>query len=467
MAFEGGFQSAMAHLTGDVLLTGFALALGAGPVQIGLLATLPLGLRLSQLFASTRLERLGRWRTVALGGGLAGRIALLAVLLTLVLPAGEPRLWLLIAVVATAAAGGALYDLAIIAWMAEIIPHRLRGDFFGRRNRAIGAVGLAVTLAAAAVIDVLRGGGEAAVTAFAVVFAIGGIAGLAGLGVLARVPAGPLHATAAPAPPLSVWLREAFTDRSVYRLVRFGLVWGLAVHFASPFFAVYQIRVLALPLTAVTLFKAITTFAMMASAWYWGRLADHFGAKPVVRIGIYMIAVTPLLWMFVLPERIWPLVAIQVLSGVAFAAYEGSIHNLVLKLAPPGRHSRHLAVFGAAYGTGSVLAPLAGGMLLWWLERLPLEPPDAFFILFASGTLLRLVAAGQIRGVHEPGGVSMGRMIRVMGRFRAMTVEFPFEPFLHYVYLPAARVADYLAPERGAPEPPRRGRGRRRSDPPA
>ena len=47
-------------------------------------------------------------------------------------------------------------------------------------------------------------------------------------------------------------------------------------------------------------------------------------------------------------------------------------------------------------------------------------------------------------------------MIRVMGRFRAMTVEFPFEPFLHYVYLPAARVADYLAPEPGAPRSRRR-----------
>lgn len=461
MAVEGGFQSAMAHLTGDVLLTGFALALGAGPVQIGLLATLPLGLRLSQLFTSTRFERLGRWRAVALGGALAGRLALVAGLLTLVLPDGEARLWLLIGVVAAAAAGGAVYDLALVAWMAEIVPLRLRGDFFGRRNRAVAAVGLAVTLGAAAIIDMLRGRGETAAGAFPIVFALGGVIGLAGLLVLSRAPSGPPHPAVAPAPPLLVWVREAFADRSFYRLVRFGLLWGLAVNFASPFFAVYQIRVLALPLTVVTLFKAITTFAMMASAWYWGRLSDHFGAKPVVRMGVYMIAVTPLLWLFVMPGQIWPLVPIQVVSGVAFAAYEGSINNLVLKLAPPARQSRYLAVFGAAYGTGSVLAPLAGGMVLWWLERLPLAAPQAFAVLFAAGALLRLIAAGQIRGVHEPGGVSVGRMIRVMGRFRAMTVEFPFEPFLHYVYMPAARVADYIAPDPGPPAPPRSDGDRR------
>jgi MFS family permease len=462
MAAEGGFQAAMTHLTSDVMLTGFALALGAGPVHIGLLATLPLGLRLSQLFTSTRFERLGRWRTVALAGGLAGRVALLAGLLTLLMPAGEPRVWVLIAVVAAAAAGGAAYDLAIVAWMAEIVPLRLRGEFFGRRNRAVAGVGLAVTLGAASIIDSLQSGGETSVAGFAIIFGAGAVIGLAGLLVLARAPAGPAHPTVAPAAPLRIWVREAFADRSFYRLARFGLIWGFAVNFASPFFAVYQISVLALPLTVVTVFKAITTLGMMASSRYWGRLADHFGTKPVVRMGVYMIAVTPLLWLFVMPGRIWPLVPIQVLSGVAFAAYEGSINNLVLKLAPPVRRSRFLAVFGAAYGIGSVVAPLAGGTLLWWLERFPLDAPQAFFILFASGAFLRLLAAGQIRGVVEPGGVSVGHMIRVMGRFRAMTLEFPFEPFLHYVYTPAARVADYIAPEHGASAPPR-GDGERRA----
>jgi hypothetical protein len=216
-------------------------------VQIGLLATLPLGLRLSQLFTSTRFERLGRWRTVALAGGLAGRVALLAGLLTLLMPHGEPRVWLLVAVVATAAAGGAAYDLAIVAWMAEIVPLRLRGEFFGRRNRAVAGVGLAATLGAASVIDSLQRGGDTSVAAFALVFGTGGLIGLAGLLVLARAPAGPAHPLVAPAAPLRIWIRQALADRSFYRLARFGLIWGFAVNFASPFFAVYQISVLALP----------------------------------------------------------------------------------------------------------------------------------------------------------------------------------------------------------------------------
>jgi len=232
MAVEGGFQSAMTQLTSDVLLTGFALALGAGPVHIGLLATLPLGLRLSQLFTSTRVGRLGRWRTVALFAGLA--IAFM--------DPGDARVWLLLAVVALSAIGGSLYDLAIVAWMAELVPLRLRGEFFGRRNRAIAAVGLIVTLGAALIIDSLRSQRDAAIPAFAIVFATGAAIGLVGLFVLARAPRGPLHHPLDVTPPVHVWMREAFADRSFYRLARFGLIWGFAVNFASPFFAVYQIR---------------------------------------------------------------------------------------------------------------------------------------------------------------------------------------------------------------------------------
>ena len=456
MAIEGGFQSAMTQLTSDVLLTGFALALGAGPIHIGMLATLPLGLRLSQLFTSTRVARLGRWRTVALLGGAAGRLALFAGLATAFMDPGDARVWLLLAVVTVSAIGGSLYDLAIVAWMAELVPLRLRGEFFGRRNRAIAAIGLVVTLGAALIIDSLQGQGDAAVSAFAIVFATGAAIGLVGLLVLARAPRGPLHHPLDVTPPVHVWMREAFADRSFYRLARFGLIWGFAVNFASPFFAVYQIQVLALPLTAVTLFKTVTTAATMASAGYWGRMVDHFGAKPVARTGTYLVAVVPLLWLFVIPGRVWPLVLIQLVSGVAFAAYDGNINNLVLKLASPERRPRYLAAFGAAYGIGSVAAPVVGGAVLWSLEGAAVPAQQAFFVLFAVGAILRLLGAAQLRGVQEPGGVSVGRMIRVMGRFRAMTVEIPFEPFLHYVYLPAARVADYLAPEPGAPRSRRR-----------
>jgi hypothetical protein len=94
--------------------------------------------------------------------------------------------------------------------------------------------------------------------------------------------------------------------------------------------------------------------------------------------------------------------------------------------------------------------------VLWWLETTGLPAQRTFFTLFGVSAILRLLGAAQLRGVQEPGGVSVGRMIRVMGRFRAMTTEFPFEPFLHYVYLPAARVADYLAAEPGAPRLRRR-----------
>ena len=452
MAVEGGVQSAMAQLTGDIVLTGFAVALGAGSVLIGLLAALPLLLRLSQLLTWSTLERVGRWRTVALLGAIASRVTLLGAALIPFLSAPGSRSALLLAVVALSSVGASLYDLAIVSWMADLLPLRLRGDFFGRRNRSVAAVGLGVTLMAAFGLDLLPRGSEVAILGFTIVFLAGAAIGLAGILLVWQAPADAPHAVAAPAP-LRAWLREATADRSFYRLVRFGFLWGFAVNFASPFFTVYQIQVLALPFTVITLYKAVTTAAMMGSARRWGKLADHFGSKPIVWAGTCMMGAMPLLWLATTPERVWPLAVIQILSGLGFAAYDTNVNNLVLKLAPPDGRPGYLATFGAAFGTGSAIAPVLGGAFLAFVGGRGLSAMTSFYVLFALGALLRLGAAGQLRGVREPGGASVGRMIRVMGRFRAMTIEFPFEPFLHYVYLPAARVADFVAPEPRAPAP--------------
>ena len=462
MAIEGGALSAMAQLTGDIVLTGFAITIGAGSMLVGVLAALPFLLRLSQLLTWRHLERVGRWRTVAIWGAIAGRVPLLGVALIPFLSTPGYRSALLLGVVAASSIGASLYDLAVVAWMADLLPLRLRGDFFGRRNRSIAAVGLAVTLVAAFGLDLLPRRGEAAILGFTVVF-LGGMAiGLAGIVLVWRAPADQAHAMAAAAP-LRVWLREATSDRSFYRLVRFALLWGFAVNFASPFFTVYQIQVLSLPFTVITLYKAVTTAAMAGSARSWGRLADHFGSKPVVLVGTCFMGAMPLLWLATTPERVWPLAAIQVLSGLGFAAYETNVNNLVLKLAPSDRRPGYLATFGAAFGAGSAIAPVLGGAFLTLLEAEGVSRMSSFYVLFVAGALLRLASAGQLRGVREPGGASVGRMIRVMGRFRAMTLEFPFEPFLQYVYLPVARVADFVASEPSAPAPRRPGVDRRGS----
>jgi hypothetical protein len=51
--------------------------------------------------------------------------------------------------------------------------------------------------------------------------------------------------------------------------------------------------------------------------------------------------------------------------------------------------------------------------------------------------------------VREPGGATVGRMIRVMGRFRAMNTEYVPDFLFDHVYTHIARIADFVAREEG------------------
>jgi hypothetical protein len=147
---HGLLQAILVQLTGGVFLTGFALALGASSTVIGMLAGVPFMVKLSQLYLSWRIERVGHWRRSALEGALLSRAALLiAALAPLVVGPGAGA-WVLVAVIAAAALGATIVEMAFQTWMAELIPEGSRGEFGGdvRASRASPACSLLLFIAA-------------------------------------------------------------------------------------------------------------------------------------------------------------------------------------------------------------------------------------------------------------------------------------------------------------------------------
>src|SRR5215207_1688092 len=150
---HGLLQAIMVQLAGGVFLTGFALALGASSTVIGVIAGVPFMVKLSQLYLSWRIERVGHWRRSALEGALLSRAALLiAALAPLVVGPGAGA-WVLVAVISASALGATIFEMAFQTWMAELIPERSRGEFWGRRARVAGIAGLAASLVAAFGVD--------------------------------------------------------------------------------------------------------------------------------------------------------------------------------------------------------------------------------------------------------------------------------------------------------------------------
>jgi MFS family permease len=441
-------QTVMVQLTGGVFLTGFALSLGAGPLTIGIIAALPLAMKVAQLALSWWIERAGHWRVSAVAGAALGRGILIVVpVLALTRDHDDVRLVLLVVILTISALGNAVFELSFLTWLAELIPEPLRGVFWGKRGRNAGTVGIGASILASLLLDKGPTSPGAANSRFALIFAAGALAGCAGIYVLWLLPQPRRQSSRAPRVNIAATLTAPTRDANFRTFLLFSALWSFAAGFMAPFYMVHMLRNLGLSFLAVTMLVALTNVLMAATQTYWGWLGDRFGTKPVMRIGAYLIALTPLIWLLAGPGRIWPVVIAQVLSGIGWSAFHVSQSNLLLKLAPEAARPSYLGAFGAASGIAEGVAPLLCGAVLALAQVDNTPSVTAFrvmmivqFALFALTTIIP-------QWIAEPRGTAVGHLIRVMGRYRAMDASAPAALLFEHGYTHLARIADLIARE--------------------
>jgi MFS family permease len=331
--------------------------------------------------------------------------------------------------------------------MAELVPEPLRGVFWGMRGRNAGAVAIAASLIAAWLVD--RDGHSASdPRTLGIRFGIGGLAGCIGIFFLAAIASPRRQHTREMPPSVASSIMTPVRDLNFRRFLVFSALWSLTSGFMAPFYTVYLLRSLSLSFFTVTLLVALTNILMAATQRHWGRLGDHFGTKPVLRIGVYLITLTPVLWLLSRPGRIWPIVVVEILSGIGWSAFHVSSSNLLLKLAPEQKRPSYLATFGAITGLAEGLAPLAGGIALSIVRPDNATPTVFVFRIMVSIQLLLFAIATALPGrIHEPGGTAVGHLIRVMGRVRSMDASRPAMLLYDVGYTHLARLADLIARE--------------------
>jgi predicted MFS family arabinose efflux permease len=313
--WDGVFANLYAGLTGGIFLAGYALALHASEVQIGLLASLPLIANLAQPFSTYAISRLGRRRPLALVSAAAARLSWLGLIGASVYMGASPELLLLsLGLVTISQIGTAVNNLVWMSWMADLVREELRGRYFGSRNAALGAATLVATLAGGYALDVWKEshpGGE--LHALRGLFLIGVACGLVSLLIQARIHEPRLQEADAPQPLRQRFL-QPFQDTNFHRFLVFTLVWNFGVYCAAPFFAVYMLKTLELSYTTVAAYATISSLANLLSVRLWGCVADRATNKTVLLLAGVLVAGVPVGWMWTSPQT-WLLIAVLHVQG--------------------------------------------------------------------------------------------------------------------------------------------------------
>jgi MFS family permease len=419
-----GFGATWMHVCSGAVLTRFARSLGMSDAAFGLLAALPYLAALAQLPASLYLERGGRRRALFFRAGVPGRAAWIAIgLVPWLLPRG---VWwqALLGLYALAQVLSSAATPSWTSWMADLVPRRLRGRFFSRRNQLGQLIGVTLSPAAGWLLDRAGGASLDALRPLASLLIVGGAAvGLFDHACYAPVPdPAPRRPRAADVPPRV--LLEPLRDRNFLRFLGFVGTLVFATGYVGQYLWLYLFDAVGMSnLRANAVLIAAPLLLQVLVYPVWGRLVDRFGRKPVLWICGLMVVHGGAAWVLVTPDTwAWGFAA----SMVATAAWPGveiANFNILLGLSESRAGRRHGSAYAAIHSlVVAVAGTLSGAFGGWVAHRLgpewratllgwPLTYHGALMLISAA---LRLAALGWLAGLEDRRAYGARETLRYM-----------------------------------------------------
>lgn len=420
---DGLATEAMSSLTGGTFLVAMALYLGASNIQIGFLAALPLLANVFQLLAIWLVQKYNNRRSISVICSLIARFPLLVIAVLPFAFSSTTSLKVLILLLFLHYAGGAVVGASWNSWMKDLVPSQRLGTYFSHRTRKIQLLNVTLSLAVALILDHIKLHYPAyEMSAYSVMFLLGGGFGLLAVYLLSRTPE-----------PRSVEMHGQFfqlilkplRNKNFRNLMVFNTAWAFALNMATPFFSVYMLKDLALPISYIITLNIVSQVFGILFIKIWGRYSDAFSNKTIISICAPVYIICLMGWSFTSIASIsMPLLfLIHILSGISTSGINLAVTNIGLKLSPRKDAIVYIAAKNMITAFIPALAPILGGLLadffagheLRWniswtgpqgVVNFQMLHLSNWTFFFAIGSLLALFSLQLLKRVNEEGEIN-------------------------------------------------------------
>lgn len=344
---------------GETYLQAFVLAIGMGEVFAALIATLPqlIG-SLLQLTSPLAIKAIGshKWWVVTC----ASVQALCFVPLILAAWAGYVSQGALLVIASFYWAGSLGSGPAWNTWQGTIIPRHIRAKFFAHRAILCQMTTLAGFLGGGFALQAGKSAGNH-VPVFAVLF---------GAAMLCRILSTLCLAFQSEPFPIPAEMQflsfneqwHRFTRGSSGRLLLFAVGMQVGVYIAGPFFVPYMLKELDFQYHHYAILIGASFVAKFISLRWWGRLAHRTGAQRLLWIG--SIGLVPLAGGWVVSSNYLWLLALQLVAGAAWGAYELALVLLFFETIHESERTSLLTLYNVANSIALAVGSLVGAVIL-------------------------------------------------------------------------------------------------------
>lgn len=431
---DGMTAEAMVVFTSGTFLTAMAIQLGATNFQLGLFAALPTFTTIFQLFSIWLVRKFNNRRIIAALFNFLARLPILAIGLIPFLFTGGTSIEVLFILLFFQHIFGDIAGASWNSWMKDLVPAGQMGAFFSRRTRLSQVLNVTLSLATAFAIDYVKTHEpQNEILVYHILFLIGGSLGLASVAFLLATPEPKARRINSRLPAL---FRMPLQNANFRNLLVFNSFWAFALNLATPFFAVYMLETIKLPLSYVIAFGILGQLSGILSYKVWGKYTDRFSNKTIIGIcaPLYIVCILAFAFTAAPGSRLLTialLTAIYFLSGIATAGINLALNNVGLKLSSKEEAIAYISVKNMFVAFFSTIAPLLGGLLADFFAThqfsgsvqfksshginnftfISLQGWNYFFII---GGLLAALSLRFLNRVQEYGEVAKGRAVMFM-----------------------------------------------------
>lgn len=434
-------------LTAGTFLVAIALYMGASNVQIGVLAALPTLTNIFQLVSVWLVQKFNNRRAITVTGAICARLPLLLIGTLPLLFSNTASVGALIFILSFQYLFASIAGGSWNSWMRDLIPQQILGSYFSHRSRLMQILNVTLSLFIALSIDHIKAHyPEHEITAYACMFIISGIAGMWGAYALARTPepkSKPINDN------IAKLFSKPLTVPNFRKLLVFNSCWIFAFNLVTPFFSVYMMKTLGLPLVYVICLNIVSQVSSIASIKLWGSCSDRFSNKTIISICAPVYIACIMAWSvvgimsaaFMLPV----LVMMHILMGASNAGITLALQNIGLKLAPADEGIVYLVTKNIVTAVFSATAPLLGGLLADFFTShfvIHLFGRGQWNLFFMAGAVVGVLSMKLLRAVSEEGELDKKLLVaELQHNFKKRVRNWHHMPLLRrYFYLRSAIV---------------------------
>lgn len=423
---EGMVTEAMSALTGGTFLVALAILLGASNMQIGILAALPSFSSLFQLVAIKLLQKYNNRRAISVFASIVARLPLLIIGLLPILFTTSTSIEVITFLLFFHYFFGSVAGANWNSWMKDLVPEKKLGSYFSQRTRLTQTLNVFLSLTIALVLDHIKKTEPGfQIQTYSYMFIGGGLLGLFATWLLAKTPE---PASYLPKENLFKLFQKPLKDKNFRNLLIFNSFWSFSLAIATPFFTVFMMKKLNLPLSYIICFGILGQVAGIFAVKIWGKNSDAFSNKTIIKIAAPVYIICMLSWpLAAMAPGFYQTIAIvaliNIFSGASSSGINLAIGNFGLKLASKDQAIVYLSAKNIVVAFFASMGPLLGGFFADYFSNrsfawnIELTGPHGLYVLhllelhnlgflFIIAGLLALIALKTLSCVKEEGEVS-------------------------------------------------------------